>query len=42
MLFKIYLQIPVVMNFAVPDRAKEVRVQASRFLQQLCQARFVL
>uniref|UniRef100_A0A0E0H6Z9 non-specific serine/threonine protein kinase n=1 Tax=Oryza nivara TaxID=4536 RepID=A0A0E0H6Z9_ORYNI len=31
--------IPVVMNFAVPDRAKEVRVQASRFLQQLCQAR---
>ncbi|EEC78176.1 hypothetical protein OsI_17770 [Oryza sativa Indica Group] len=30
--------IPVVMNFAVPDRAKEVRVQASRFLQQLCQA----
>ncbi|XP_044968148.1 MAP3K epsilon protein kinase 1-like isoform X4 [Hordeum vulgare subsp. vulgare] len=30
--------IPVVMNFAVPDRAKEVRMQASFFLQQLCQA----
>ncbi|KQJ85101.1 hypothetical protein BRADI_5g24870v3 [Brachypodium distachyon] len=30
--------IPVVMNFAVPDRAKEVRIQASFFLQQLCQA----
>jgi len=26
------------MNFAVPDRAKEVRMQASFFLQQLCQA----
>ncbi|CAM0902180.1 unnamed protein product [Alopecurus aequalis] len=31
-------RIPVVMNFAVPDRAKEVRMQASFFLQQLCQA----
>ncbi|VAH37474.1 unnamed protein product [Triticum turgidum subsp. durum] len=30
--------IPVVMNFAVPDHAKEVRMQASFFLQQLCQA----
>lgn len=30
--------IPLVMNFAVPDRAKEVRMQASFFLQQLCQA----
>jgi hypothetical protein len=40
-MLKIYLQIPVVMNFAVPDRAKEVRMQASFFLQQLCQARFI-
>ncbi|PKA59968.1 Mitogen-activated protein kinase kinase kinase NPK1 [Apostasia shenzhenica] len=28
--------IPVVMNFAVPDRAREVRMQAAFFLQQLC------
>nr|CAB3486047.1 unnamed protein product [Digitaria exilis] len=31
--------IPVVMNFAEPNRPKDVRVQASLFLQQLCQAR---
>ncbi|AQK46878.1 MAP3K epsilon protein kinase 1 [Zea mays] len=30
--------IPVVMNFAEPNRPKDVRVQASLFLQQLCQA----
>ncbi|KAL6651882.1 hypothetical protein ACP70R_010807 [Stipagrostis hirtigluma subsp. patula] len=30
--------IPVVMNFAEPNRPKDVRMQASLFLQQLCQA----
>ncbi|KAG0497402.1 hypothetical protein HPP92_002093 [Vanilla planifolia] len=30
--------IPVVMNFAVPDRPREVRMQAAFFLQQLCQS----
>ncbi|PKU75336.1 MAP3K epsilon protein kinase 1-like [Dendrobium catenatum] len=30
--------IPVVMNFAVPDRPREVRIQAAFFLQQLCQS----
>ncbi|XP_011621140.1 MAP3K epsilon protein kinase 1 isoform X1 [Amborella trichopoda] len=29
--------IPVVMNFAVPERPREVRMQAAYFLQQLCQ-----
>ncbi|KAI0489109.1 hypothetical protein KFK09_028950 [Dendrobium nobile] len=28
--------IPVVMNFAVPDRPREVRMQAAFFFQQLC------
>ncbi|XP_074582560.1 MAP3K epsilon protein kinase 1-like isoform X1 [Curcuma longa] len=30
--------IPVVMGFAVPDRPREVRMQAAFFLQQLCQS----
>ncbi|WOK96579.1 MAP3K epsilon protein kinase 1 [Canna indica] len=30
--------IPVIMNFAVPDRPREVRMQAAFFLQQLCQS----
>ncbi|XP_074559829.1 MAP3K epsilon protein kinase 1-like [Curcuma longa] len=30
--------IPVVMNFAVPDWPREVRMQAAFFLQQLCQS----
>ncbi|KAL9244242.1 hypothetical protein vseg_018039 [Gypsophila vaccaria] len=30
--------IPVVMGFAVPDRPREVRIEAAYFLQQLCQA----
>ncbi|PIA42292.1 hypothetical protein AQUCO_02000029v1 [Aquilegia coerulea] len=30
--------IPIVMNFAVPDRPREVRMQAAYFLQQLCQS----
>ncbi|KAL8139902.1 hypothetical protein V2J09_005923 [Rumex salicifolius] len=30
--------IPVVMSFAVPDRPREVRMQAAYFLQQLCQS----
>ncbi|XP_077248433.1 MAP3K epsilon protein kinase 1-like isoform X3 [Tasmannia lanceolata] len=30
--------IPVVTNFAVPDRPREVRMQAAYFLQQLCQS----
>ncbi|XP_072971497.1 MAP3K epsilon protein kinase 1-like isoform X1 [Typha angustifolia] len=30
--------IPVVMNFAVPDRPREIRLQAAFFLQQLCQS----
>lgn len=30
--------IPVVMNFAVPDRPREVRLQAACFIQQLCQS----
>ena len=33
------LQIPVVMSFAVPDRPREVRMEAAYFLQQLCQSR---
>ncbi|KAK8939856.1 hypothetical protein KSP40_PGU015425 [Platanthera guangdongensis] len=32
-------KIPVVMNFAVPDRPREVRMQAAFFLQKLCQSR---
>ncbi|PON41696.1 Phosphorylase kinase, gamma catalytic subunit [Parasponia andersonii] len=32
-------QIPVVMGFAVPDRPREVRMEAAYFLQQLCQSR---
>lgn len=34
------MQIPVVMNFAVPDRPREIRMQAAFFLEQLCQSRF--
>ncbi|CAL9076653.1 unnamed protein product [Musa textilis] len=30
--------IPVVMNFAVPDRPREIRMQAAFFLEQLCQS----
>ncbi|XP_057527057.1 MAP3K epsilon protein kinase 1-like isoform X2 [Amaranthus tricolor] len=30
--------IPVVMGFAVPDRSREVRMEAAYFLQQLCQS----
>ncbi|KAH7840575.1 hypothetical protein Vadar_018785 [Vaccinium darrowii] len=30
--------IPVVMSFAVPDRPREVRMEAACFLQQLCQS----
>ncbi|XP_010246639.1 PREDICTED: MAP3K epsilon protein kinase 1-like isoform X2 [Nelumbo nucifera] len=30
--------IPVIMSFAVPDRPREVRMQAAYFLQQLCQS----
>ncbi|KAJ1273291.1 hypothetical protein BS78_06G268900 [Paspalum vaginatum] len=30
--------IPVVMNFAEPNRLKDIRMQASLFLKQLCQA----
>ncbi|XP_020088116.1 MAP3K epsilon protein kinase 1-like isoform X1 [Ananas comosus] len=30
--------IPVIMNFAVPDRSREVRMQAAFFVQQLCQS----
>ncbi|KAH9771518.1 MAP3K epsilon protein kinase 1 [Citrus sinensis] len=30
--------IPVVMGFAVPDRPREVRMEAAYFLQQLCQS----
>ncbi|KAL3504016.1 hypothetical protein ACH5RR_033857 [Cinchona calisaya] len=30
--------IPVVMSFAVPDRPREVRLEAAYFLQQLCQS----
>lgn len=32
-------QIPIVMGFAVPDRPREVRMEAAYFLQQLCQSR---
>lgn len=28
------------MGFAVPDRPREVRMEAAYFLQQLCQSRF--
>ncbi|KAG5531722.1 hypothetical protein RHGRI_026372 [Rhododendron griersonianum] len=31
--------IPVVMSFAVPDRPREVRMEAACFLQQLCQSK---
>ncbi|URD82610.1 hypothetical protein MUK42_19066 [Musa troglodytarum] len=31
-------RIPVVMNFAVPDRPREIRMQAAFFLEQLCQS----
>ena len=34
------LQVPVVMGFAVPDRTREVRMEAAYFLQQLCQSRY--
>lgn len=30
--------VPVVMSFAVPDRTREVRMEAAYFLQQLCQS----
>ncbi|OVA12108.1 Armadillo [Macleaya cordata] len=30
--------IPIVMSFAIPDRPREVRMQAAYFLQQLCQS----
>lgn len=30
--------IPIVMSFAIPDRPREVRMQAAHFLQQLCQS----
>ncbi|KNA04803.1 hypothetical protein SOVF_196330 [Spinacia oleracea] len=30
--------IPIVMGFAVPDRPREVRMEAAYFLQQLCQS----
>lgn len=30
--------IPLVMSFAVPDRSREVRMEAAYFLQQLCQS----
>ncbi|KAK1438060.1 hypothetical protein QVD17_03863 [Tagetes erecta] len=30
--------VPVVMTFAVPDRTREVRMEAAYFLQQLCQS----
>ncbi|KAF6167020.1 hypothetical protein GIB67_041275 [Kingdonia uniflora] len=30
--------IPVVMSFAIPDRPRDVRMQAAYFLQQLCQS----
>ncbi|XP_057478364.1 LOW QUALITY PROTEIN: MAP3K epsilon protein kinase 1-like [Actinidia eriantha] len=30
--------IPVVMSFAVPDRPREIRMEAAYFLQQLCQS----
>ncbi|XP_076950599.1 MAP3K epsilon protein kinase 1-like isoform X2 [Bidens hawaiensis] len=30
--------VPVVMGFAVPDRTREVRMEAAYFLQQLCQS----
>jgi len=33
------LQIPIVMSFAVPDRPREVRMEAAYFLQQLCHSR---
>jgi len=28
------------MGFAVPDRPREIRMEAAYFLQQLCQSRF--
>lgn len=30
------------MGFAVPDRTKEVRMEAAYFLQQLCQSRYII
>ncbi|KAJ6848234.1 MAP3K epsilon protein kinase 1-like isoform X3 [Iris pallida] len=30
--------IPAIMNFAVPDRPREIRMQAASFIQQLCQS----
>lgn len=36
---QVTLQIPVVMSFAVPDRPREVRMEAAYFSQQLCQSR---
>ncbi|KAL1803617.1 hypothetical protein ACET3Z_032264 [Daucus carota] len=30
--------IPVIMSFAVPDRPREIRMEAAYFLQQLCQS----
>lgn len=29
----------MVMSFAVPDRPREIRMEAAFFLQQLCQSR---
>lgn len=37
---KVRPQIPIVMSFAVPDRPREVRMEAAYFLQQLCQSRY--
>jgi len=34
------LQIPAVTSFAVPDRPREIRLEAAYFLQQLCQSRY--
>ncbi|KAK1387358.1 Serine/threonine-protein kinase sepA [Heracleum sosnowskyi] len=31
-------QIPVIMSFAVPNRPREIRMEAAYFLQQLCQS----
>ncbi|KAL6004189.1 hypothetical protein ACLOJK_004736 [Asimina triloba] len=33
--------IPVVMNFAVPDRPRDIRMQAAYFFQQLCQSSYL-
>ncbi|GMN47979.1 hypothetical protein TIFTF001_017153 [Ficus carica] len=36
--FQVSRQIPAVMSFAVPDRPREIRMEAACFLQQLCQS----